>query len=409
MGDCGRRTSLDGESRKGGTEAEIGRLKERIATLEREKREAQRELHQQQHLVQQVVNTSPSLIYIYDLAEQRNVYSNDGVERLLGFSPAQIQEYGSELFANIIAPESMAAIGEHQAKLAQANDGDVLEIEYDMKHVSGQWRTFHSWESIFARHDDGKPKQTVGVAVDFSALRAAEQEREEALEELARSNRDLEQFAYVVSHDLKEPLRMIAGFTDLLARRYGPRLDEKANEYIGFAVDGAKRMEQLIADLLTYSRVSHGGELVAVAIDEVLAEVRQGLAMQIEERGAEIVADPLPSVLADRSQVFQVLQNLVGNALKFCGDVAPKIHITAEERGAHWVLGVGDNGIGIAPEHVEQIFKVFRRLHPQGQYAGTGVGLAIVKRVIERHGGEIWVESAPGEGSTFYFSLPTVS
>lgn len=200
---------------------------------------------------------------------------------------------------------------------------------------------------------------------------------------------------------------MVASYTQLLARRYGDRLDEDAHEFIGYAVDGVRRMQGLISDLLAYSRVgSRGGTAERVELEEVMARTVDVLRSAIEESGATVTHDPLPAVYADPVQIGQVLQNLVGNALKFRGQAPPHVHVAAERQGGEWVISVADNGIGIAPEYLQRIFVIFQRLHTRTEYEGTGIGLAICKKIVERHGGRIWVESRPGHGSTFYFTLP---
>lgn len=237
------------------------------------------------------------------------------------------------------------------------------------------------------------------------ALRRAELERANA--ELARSNRELEQFAYVASHDLREPLRAVSSFCDLLKQRYGDRLDADGEEFIDFAVDGARRMDRLLADLLAYSRVStHGHDFESVSCEDALAAALANLRSSIEESGAEITHDPLPDVQADATQLVQLFQNLIGNAVKYRAEAAPRIHVGAVAEGDGWVLSFRDAGIGIDPRHTDRIFEVFQRLHTRDQYGGTGIGLAICKRIAERHDGRIWVESEPGHGSTFHVKLP---
>ncbi len=227
-------------------------------------------------------------------------------------------------------------------------------------------------------------------------------------EDLERSNGELEQFAYVASHDLQEPLRMVASYCQLLQRRYQDQLDEDANEFIGFAVDGANRMQRLINDLLAYSRVgTRGKPLEPTDLGQVYEQTLLNLRVAIEESAAEVTADPLPTLPADTTQLAQLFQNLIGNAIKFRTEAAPVIHVGARQSDGNWVFSVSDNGIGIDPQYAERIFMIFQRLHGAGEYAGTGIGLAVCKKIVERHGGQIWMESEPGQGTTFFFTLPT--
>lgn len=225
--------------------------------------------------------------------------------------------------------------------------------------------------------------------------------------ELRRSNEELEQFAYVASHDLQEPLRMVAGYAQLLKRRYADKVDAEGNEYIEFAVDGVKRMQALINDLLAFSRLNTRGKTFAsVSMDDVLKQVLANLKVVIDEARAQIIAAALPTVIGDRTQLVQVLQNLIGNALKFHRpEVVPEIRVSAVRDGAMWKFSVADNGIGIEPEYREKVFVIFQRLHSREQYPGTGIGLAICKKVVERHGGRIWIDSQTDKGTTFHFTL----
>ena len=225
--------------------------------------------------------------------------------------------------------------------------------------------------------------------------------------ELARSNRDLEQFAYVASHDLQEPLRMVAAYTQLLAERYQGKLDENADKYIHYAVDGALRMQRLVHDLLSFSRLGHsGGDRRPVQCKSVVEMAIQNLQVAIEESHASVECGELPEVVADASQLAQLFQNLIGNAIKFRGTQPPRVRVEAEKAGREWIFSVVDNGIGIAPEHAEIVFVIFKRLHTRSEYAGNGIGLAICKKIVEQHGGRIWMESEPGKGTTFRFTLP---
>jgi len=232
------------------------------------------------------------------------------------------------------------------------------------------------------------------------------EERRRAEQELARSNAELEQFAYVASHDLQEPLRMVASFSQLLARRYRGKIDTDADEFIGFAVDGATRMQRLLNDLLAYSRVgTRSKPFIAIDCNSVLSDALANLKPAIEESGAVVTHEPLPFIRGDEVQLTQLFQNLIGNAVKFHGQEPPQVHISAKRKDGDWVFTVQDNGIGIAPEQRERIFLIFQRLHHRSEYPGTGIGLALCHRIVERHGGRIWVESEVGKGSTFYFTL----
>jgi len=250
----------------------------------------------------------------------------------------------------------------------------------------------------------------LGAAIQHQRVQAA---LREALAELQRSNADLEQFAHVASHDLQEPLRMVIGFLDLLAERYGGQLGPDADEFIGFAVDGARRMQNLINALLEYSRISTRGQAPRPTDANVaLQDALWNLQVAIAEAGATVTHDPLPTVLADPTQLMQLFQNLIGNAIKFRRAEPPVVHISAQQTTdiaagkAMWEFLVRDNGIGIAAEDADRIFNLFERLHTQRQYPGVGIGLAVCKKIVERHGGRIWVESTPGQGSTFHFTLP---
>ena len=233
------------------------------------------------------------------------------------------------------------------------------------------------------------------------------EEKEKTLLYLERSNRDLEQFASIASHDLQEPLRMVASYTQLLADHYDGQLDEKAEKYITYVVEGALRMQQLIHDLLAYSRIStHVMPIETVDSNYILGEVIRNLSVAIETSNTIVTNDELPMVRADALQLVQVFQNLISNAIKFRRDTAPYIHVSAREEKREWIFSVRDNGIGIDRQYADRIFAIFQRLHARREYPGTGIGLAVCKRIVERHGGKIWFDSEPGRGSTFSFTVP---
>ena len=249
--------------------------------------------------------------------------------------------------------------------------------------------------------------RTAALEAEVGERMRAEQALAQKAEELTRSNVELERFASAASHDLQEPLRMIASYTQLLAKRYHGRLDADADEFIGYAVEGATRMQRLVNDLLAYARVgTRGKPFEPTDCSAVLARVTSDLRMTIEEVGAAVTSDPLPTVAADPSQLGLVFQNLVGNAIKFRGEAPPRVQVSAQRNGGEWLFSVRDNGIGIDPQYFDRLFQIFQRLHGRGEYPGTGIGLAICKKVVERHGGRIWIESAPGKGSTFLFTIP---
>ncbi|MES2561995.1 MAG: PAS domain S-box protein [Pseudomonadota bacterium] len=287
----------------------------------------------------------------------------------------------------ILVGDEFYGVMEFMAREVRARDERVLAIALSVGRHVGQF---------------------IGRNLARAALSAANEQLTKQAEELARSNAELEQFAYVASHDLQEPLRMISSYTQLIMRRYGASFEGDAREFMDFVVDGAARMKRLIEDLLAYSRVgTHGKELQPTECQAALNKAIANLRAAIEESGALITHDSLPVVEADASQLAQLFQNFIGNAIKFrrAGDV-PTIHISATDEGQAWAFAVEDKGIGIEPQYFERIFMVFQRLHGKAEYAGTGIGLAICKKVVDRHGGRIWVESCPGEGSKFCFTLP---
>jgi PAS domain S-box-containing protein len=257
------------------------------------------------------------------------------------------------------------------------------------------------------RNKEGKLQGAVYVALDITRRKQMEEELRRKAGELERSNKELEQFAYVASHDLQEPLRMVASYLQLIVRRYQGKLDDTADEFIGYAVDGAERMRKMIDDLLTYSRVgTRGKPFEPTDCKEVLNQSIANLEIAIKESKAVVTCDSLPRVTADGSQMVQLFQNLIGNALKFTNDKPPRVFVSADRKGNEWVFSVRDDGIGIESQHIERIFQIFQRLHGAGKYPGTGIGLAVCRRIVERHGGRIWVESEPGNGATFYFTIP---
>jgi len=247
----------------------------------------------------------------------------------------------------------------------------------------------------------------IAALIDLTMRRSEEEEMERANAALEKSNMELQQFAYVASHDLQTPLRGIAGFAQILQSDYRGKLSQEADQHIGRIVDGIKRMQLLIEDLLSFARVeSRSRPFTATDLNNVFRDAIVLLASSIADAGAEVTSDDLPLIECDAAQVTQLLQNLIGNAIKYHGEEQPKVHVSAEPDGDAWRIAVRDNGIGIDAKHHERIFEIFRRLHGQGKYPGTGIGLAVCRRIVDRHDGRIWVESEAGVGSTFYFTIP---
>ena len=325
---------------------------------------------------------------------------NAGAVALFGYTAEEA--IGQEL--TVTAPEDER--GEQMRRWAEAVAGRPQIYESFRRRKDGS--RFRALLTLFPISDRTGAHLGGSTSVhDITDSYEAHRRLQQSSKELARSNSELEQFAYVASHDLQEPLRMVTGFMGLLQKRYGNTLGDEADEYIGFAVDGARRMQGLIDDLLTYSRVgSRGRNLEAVNLADVARSVGQNLHPLTEETGATIEQADLPTVTADRLQMGQLYQNLIGNAMKFHGEKPPRVELGAERGNGEWRLFVRDHGIGIAPEHREKVFVIFRRLHSREEYPGSGIGLAVCKRIVERHQGRIWVDSTVGGGCTFWFTLP---
>jgi len=325
---------------------------------------------------------------------------NPGAARILGYaSPDEL--IGKPATMIYARPEERANI----VKLLTANGGPT-EIELTFKKRDGT--IVNTLVSITVHRDEiGNLTRIDDLFHDITERKKAEVRLKQTLEELARSNKDLEQFAYVASHDLQEPLRMVTSYVQLIEKRYKGRLDKDADEFIAFAVEGATRMQKLINDLLTYSRVrTRGRRFETVDINNVMEQVMSNLSSNIQETGAKILWDGLPSIAADETQMVQLFQNLVGNGIKFHGKDLPEVKISAVREEKEWLFYVKDNGIGIDMQYKDRIFVVFQRLHGREEYSGTGIGLAICKSIVERHGGRIMVESELGKGSTFTFTIP---
>jgi two-component system, chemotaxis family, sensor kinase Cph1 len=315
-------------------------------------------------------------------------------------------------FSDYFTKPEQAKIGYLQV----LQEGEVRDYSLEIKHIDDSTTPVLYKASVYT-DDFGDVIGVFAALRDITERKKAEEEIQEywesleeqvrlRTEELAKSNADLEQFAYVASHDLREPLRMITSFLQLLERRYADQLDEDANEFIGFAVDGAKRLDMMIMDLLEYSRVANQEiQFIDVNMEKVIEQVIETLSVLIVDNEAQINYDSLPIIRGDENQMIILMQNLIENAIKYRREETPRINISAEKKGDQFVFSVEDNGIGIDPKHLERIFTIFNRLHTHAEYAGSGIGLSIAQRIVHQHGGEIWAESKPEKGSSFYFTL----
>ena len=328
-------------------------------------------------------------------------WANVQAERLFGYPREAllgepVERLIPERFANqhlahrqqYLAAPRTRSMGQGLELYARTQDGQEIPVDVSLSVVDMETQL------VMAAVRDARERKQAELAA-------------KAMAELERSNQDLELFAYMASHDLQEPLRMVASYVQLLAKRYKGRLDSDADEFIGYAVDGASRMQKMINDLLAYSRLRHGAVRWApVNLESVLQQSLTNVNAALRESGAQVTYDPLPIVSADGSLLTQLFQNLLSNAVKFRNSAPLRVHVSAERAGAGWRIGIRDNGIGIAPEHQERIFKLLQRLHPHHERPGSGIGLAICKKIMDYHGGKLWVESQLGHGATFYFTLP---
>ncbi len=357
---------------------------------------------QQLDLMRLVVNEAADGVYVIDPEKFEYVDVNEGAGKLYGISREALLARGLRWVMNE-ANANEEDLRERYAELIRTHPASFT-TERPLRRDDGTVIVIESTRRAVRLHDRWV---IASVARDISGRKAAEEEIKRRMAELARSNEDLEQFAYVTSHDLTEPLRMMASYAQLLKRRYGSQLDESGREFIEFIIGGAQRMRLLIDALLQYSRAGRAiTQIQSVALDDALDDALANLAKALSDSQAKVIRESLPSVAADPVGMMQVFQNLVGNALKFRGDTSPEVRITTQDLGSHWQISVADNGIGIAPEYFDRVFAAFQRLHPRNRYEGAGIGLSICKKIVERHGGHIWVEALASSGTAFHFTLP---
>ena len=374
---------------------DLDQMRQRISEL----KVVEAELKESNELFQTLFYSSPVGIYIVQ----------DGSFRIVGHQFAQITDYNEdELIGtpslDIVLPEDREAVAENSANMLKGERSLGYEFRIVTKRAVVKWVV----ETVAPVYYQGR-QATLGNVMDITDQKQDKERLTQMVSEMKRSNTELEQFAYVVSHDLQEPLRMVSSYTQLLAKRYRGQLDADADDFISYAVDGAERMRALLNDMLDYSPVgTRGKPFKLIWCEDVLEKATTNLKVAIEDSGTLVSHDYLPMLVADEGQLVQLLQNLIGNAIKFCNQETPRVHVSAEKRGEVWVFSVRDNGIGIDPQHAQRIFEMFKRLHTREEYSGTGMGLAICKKIVERHGGHIWVQSQAGEGSTFYFTIPLI-
>jgi PAS domain S-box-containing protein len=378
-----------------------------------ERKEAERKFREIETRFRTLVEQIPAVTYMervdYEERSTNLLYMSPQIEAMFGYSPEEWMS-DPELFPRLLYPDDREAVLAEDERTEAT--GEPFRAEYRQYTRDGRVIWVRD-EATLVRDEAGHALFWQGVMFDITEHKHYEEKLAALVEELRHSNIELEQFAYVASHDLQEPLRMVASYTQLLAKRYEGRLDAEADEFIAYAVDGANRMQKLINDLLTYSRVgTRGRELVSTDTQATFEAACANLRRAIEESGAEVVClGELPTVIGDHTQLVQLFQNLISNAIKFSeqeeeGEPRIRVEVGSERRGSgEWLFWVKDNGIGIEERYKERIFRIFQRLHGKEEYGGTGIGLAVCKKIVERHGGRIWVDSEVGEGSTFYFTL----
>jgi PAS domain S-box-containing protein len=352
------------------------------------------------HLQRSILDSLQDGVVVYD-EDERIVFFNPAAQEILGVAQDELHG-GTRTWEPLGTDGRPLPDDERPVRITASTGAPCLGVDIGIRRTDGvRWTTVSTRTLGESPGENGR----YAVVVAFTDIT----ERREALEALERSNAELAQFAYVASHDLSEPLRMVSSYLQLLRRRYHGQIDEDADEFIEFAVEGANRMRALIEDLLAYSRAGRGAEPRPVDVNHVLADVLSSLAAAVADARARVHVQPLPIVLGDRVALVQLLQNLVANALKFSRGLGAHVWVSAQHDGvATWEIAVADDGIGIDPRHRDRVFKMFQRLHDRESFEGTGIGLAICRKLVERQGGRIWVEGRDGGGTVFRFTLPAV-
>jgi PAS domain S-box-containing protein len=392
-----RRGHAELDNRVRARTAELTQVNDVLRSEISERRRIEDSLLKEKYFSDTLIDSLPGIFYLFD-RQGRFLRWNHNFEVLSGYSPEEIARMHPVDFFDddekpLIADRVRVGFETGQA---------IAEADFVSKSGARRPHFFTG-----RRIELGGEPCLIGMGIDIGDRKRVERDLQKRTDALVRSNAELEQFAYVASHDLQEPLRAVASYAQLLERRYRGRLDQDADKFIGRITGAVARMQRLIQDLFAYSRVGRSADTTSVVdSNDLLQQVVDDLDAAVAESGAEISWDRLPVVKVDARQMRQLLQNLIGNALKFRGEGAPRVNVSAERQGDAWVYAVRDNGIGIEPEYFDRIFVIFQRLHGRGAYEGTGLGLALCKKIVEGHGGRIWVESEVGKGSAFYFRLP---
>jgi PAS domain S-box-containing protein len=378
--------------------AELTQVNEALRSEIASRQRIEDSLREEKHFSDTTIDSLPGIFYLFD-SRGRFLRWNKNFETVSEYSGDEIARMHP---VDFFLAEDKVAVAE---RIREAFETGAATVEADFASKTGIRRPHYFTGRRILLADE---PCLIGMGIDISERKRVEHDLQERTEDLVRSNAELEQFAHIASHDLKEPLRAVASYAQLLERRYRDRLDGEANKFIERITGAVARMQRLIEDLFAYSRVGRRSDTRSVVdCNVLLQQVVEDLNAAVAESGAEVSWDTLPIVRAESAQMRQLLQNLVGNAIKFRGDAAPRIHVTAKRNGDRWVCEVCDNGIGIEPQYFERIFVIFQRLHSRSAYDGTGLGLALCKKIVERHGGDMWVESDVGKGSRFFFTLPT--
>ncbi len=353
-------------------------------------------------------NTAPVIILLYDLDSGKVVYANRSKETLCGLTADEICSMSAAEHFRRLHPHDVRRVLRFIRRCRTAKEGEALSIEYRYRDKAGLHCWFRTRATPFARNKENLVSQMLCVTIDINEYKRIEEDIKHYTQNLLRSNRDLEQFASIASHDLQEPLHITTAYIELIKSNYGDKLDENGRELLDLAIQNAHKMQEFVQDLLSYSRVGRQIMFREVEMDQVLNQVLKNLSILIQKKGATIKCNCiLPRIMADRTQMTQLFQNLIHNAIKFSSpERLPEIHISAEEDKHYWTLVIKDNGLGIPPECHDRIFNMFERLHSGEEYPGTGIGLAVCKKIVECHQGKIWIQSEYGKGTTFYISFP---